>query len=426
MMSSTSNGASARQQEDSTFDQWFGASAPPQLRCWAIKLEDIDATCQFFHCRKTEELIKKLVACGIPLTASKDIVALVLSELAQREPPTITQKEESREEGSSPPLAIFWDLERMSLPQDASEVVEDLKGVLGQYGRLDQFRLYGALASSETVETNLQPSGCHFVDCLESAVVREGNDCPESDGIRERIMCDAMEFAFEHQDAATLVFVAGGTGSDYAYLFSKLKKRPQWRTVVVSRDAISLDCDIKIRWNDDETPQENINSLPESKMKQEQTCSEKENNERWSLSWRLGHVPLNDVELCQALSMIQKLPVSVADAIITEYDRVVEVEASISDHGARFFECAKRLLLLQEKSLRFEGEEEENINHLIALNYRGESFIESPSDDDLSGLRKRLEWSPQRPASRSAQPTSKVPPKSVNTAEVSQLCQSFL
>jgi hypothetical protein len=114
-----------------------------------------------------------------------------------------------------------------------------------------------------------------------------------------------------------------------------------------------LVCDIKIRWNDDEMPPE----MPEEKRQGQESelkreSGKKENDQPWSLLLGLEHIPLNDTELCRALSMLQMLPVSVAEAVIFEYNHVVEVEASIGDHSACFFGCAKRLLSLYESSRR--------------------------------------------------------------------------
>ena len=68
----------------------------------------------------------------------------------------------------------------------------------------------------------------------------------------QMIIVDAMQFAFQHKEGATLCFITGDV--DYAYLLATLQ-RPQWRTIVVSRGTMQsmlhVNCDMKIRWETD-------------------------------------------------------------------------------------------------------------------------------------------------------------------------------
>jgi hypothetical protein len=66
------------------------------------------------------------------------------------------------------------------------------------------------------------------------------------------IIVDAILFAFQHPDRATLCFITGDV--DYAYLLAALQ-RPQWRTIVISRGTMQsmlhVNCDMKMPWETD-------------------------------------------------------------------------------------------------------------------------------------------------------------------------------
>lgn len=65
------------------------------------------------------------------------------------------------------------------------------------------------------------------------------------------IIVDAMEFAYNNLNGASLCFITSDV--DYAYLLSKLNK-PQWKTIMISRQSRSdsllyANCDLKLHWD---------------------------------------------------------------------------------------------------------------------------------------------------------------------------------
>ena len=172
-------------------------------------------------------LVEDLVNGGIHRLAARDIVAAVQEALAQ----------------SQWPLADFWDLDDLPLSQssDGRRVGTTLKALLSSssYGVLEQFRAYVQSGSHRVLpewHSELQRVGCQL------------EDTPQ-DIVHAMIVADAMEFAYNHPDGATLCLMFGDR--DYAHLLSKLQ-RHYWRTVVVRpQAAIDLRCTATVPWERD-------------------------------------------------------------------------------------------------------------------------------------------------------------------------------
>lgn len=214
------------------FEDWAKAStSPPCVQRWCDRLVELGASWDSFR-REPEQVVKDLVAGNIPLLAARDIVNVTSSFLKR----------------NRCPMAIFWDLENMPIPTaaDGRDVVARLKTVLAHLGDLVQFRCYASIGLNlipQHKRSDLQLSGCHLVDCPHQG---------RKEVADKMIIVDAMQFAFQNPDGATLCFISGDT--DYAYLLAVLQ-RPQWRTIVISRGTMQsmlhVNCDIKMRWETD-------------------------------------------------------------------------------------------------------------------------------------------------------------------------------
>lgn len=133
----------------------------------------------------------------------------------------------------------------MGIPADTSgrDIAASLKSILAPRGDLIQFRGYASIGLNNIPQekrSDLQLSGCHLVDCPHHG---------RKEVADKMIIVDAMHFAFQHPECATLCFITGDT--DYAYLLATLQ-RPQWRTIVISRGTMQsmlhVSCDMKMRW----------------------------------------------------------------------------------------------------------------------------------------------------------------------------------
>ena len=213
------------------FDEWVKTQSQPCLLQWADLLINLGASWDSFR-RDADAVVNDLVAGGIPILAARDIVNIA-SETIRK---------------SQAPMAIFWDLENLSIPAKCSgrEVVRKLKAILAPHGNLIQFRGYASIGEGNIPQqkrSDLQLSGCHLVDCPHVG---------RKEVVDKMIIVDAMHFAFTHPDAATICLITGDV--DYAYLLAVLQQ-PQWRTVVISkgtiRSMLHVNCDMKMRWETD-------------------------------------------------------------------------------------------------------------------------------------------------------------------------------
>lgn len=137
----------------------------------------------------------------------------------------------------------------MPVPSNVSgrDIASRLKTLLAPHGNLKQFRGYASIGLNlipPEKRSDLQLSGCHLVDCPHQG---------RKEVADKMIIVDAMDFAFQHQDGATLCFITGDV--DYAYLLAVLQRRPQRRTIVISRGTMNsmlqVNCDISICWETD-------------------------------------------------------------------------------------------------------------------------------------------------------------------------------
>jgi hypothetical protein len=217
--------------EMDSFVEWVKTAQYPCIQEWGEKAVQLGASWDSFR-RDKPEVVHDLVQGGVPILAARDIVNIV-SDTAKR---------------SSSPMAIFWDLENMPIPSQTSgrEITSSLKSILAPNGGLVQFRGYASIGLGHIPQEkrlDLQLSGCHLVDCPHNG---------RKEVADKMIIVDAMQFAFQHPEGATLCFITGDV--DYAYLLAVLQ-RPQWRTIVISRGTMQsmlhVNCDMKIRWETD-------------------------------------------------------------------------------------------------------------------------------------------------------------------------------
>ncbi|EJK71940.1 hypothetical protein THAOC_06575 [Thalassiosira oceanica] len=180
-----------------------------------------------------KEVARDLVAGGIPPLAARDIVD-VAAGIAHR---------------SRAPMAIFWDLENMPIPTTSSgrDVACRLKSILSPYGELTAFRGYASIGLGNIPQqkrSDLQLSGCALVDCPHVG---------RKEVADKMIIVDAMNFAMNNPEGATLAFVTGDV--DYAYMLATLQPKKQYRTIVISKGTLQsmldVNCDIKMRWETD-------------------------------------------------------------------------------------------------------------------------------------------------------------------------------
>jgi hypothetical protein len=218
---------------DNSFSEWLKEVAPPELQCWDDQLIELGVSWHSFQHRQPDDLVKDLVANGIPLIPSRDIVSLVSKELDRK----------------LAPMAIFWDMENVPIPGNRSgqEVASRLKSVLANHGTLIQFRGYASIAMRyipEHKRSDLHLSGLHLIDCPHNG---------RKEVADKMIIVDAMQFAYSHPDGATLCFITGDL--DYAYLLAVFQQRPQWRTIVISkgrlRSMLEINCDVRFCWETD-------------------------------------------------------------------------------------------------------------------------------------------------------------------------------
>ena len=217
-----------------TFDEWVKTAQYPCIQEWGRKLVDsLGASWDSFRRDNKDQITRDLVEGGIPLLAARDIVDIATEEVQK----------------STAPMAVFWDLENMSIPTALSgrDMTSVLKNILAPHGDMIQFRAYASIGLNlipQEKRSDLQLSGCHLVDCPHHG---------RKEVADKMIIVDAMHFAYQHPDAATLCFITGDV--DYAYLLAVLQQRPQWRTIVISRGTMQsmlhVNCHMKIRWETD-------------------------------------------------------------------------------------------------------------------------------------------------------------------------------
>ena len=115
-----------------TFEDWVrDDDQQPCVRKWADSLIKLGTSWDSFR-RDEADIVRDLVdAGGIPVLAARDIVKIATEEI----------------ERGNAPMAIFWDLENMPIPESSSgrDVTSRLKTILAPYGNLVQFRGYASI-----------------------------------------------------------------------------------------------------------------------------------------------------------------------------------------------------------------------------------------------------------------------------------------
>ena len=217
-----------------SFDRWILLSTHPCIKTWSVNLLTLGVSWDSFH-RDDNEILQDLRSGGIPTIASHDICKIAKDEIAR----------------SQAPMAIFWDIECLPIPKEISGVhcCSRLKSALCPFGDLVQFRGYASIGLNlipQNKRSELHLSGCHLVDCPHNG---------RKEVADKMIIVDAMKFAYDNPNCATLCFVTGD--QDYAYLLAVLKQQPQWRTIVISKGSdenvrmLHVNCDERMSWETD-------------------------------------------------------------------------------------------------------------------------------------------------------------------------------
>lgn len=215
-----------------TFQEWMNTEK--HRACWGERLSKLGVSWDTFRRDNHNDITADLIQGGIPPLVASDIVDMACKEV-QRD---------------TMPMAIFWDLENMPIPNGgcARSIASRLKTVLNPFGSLRQCRAYASIGHNLIPlgkRSELQLSGWHLVDCPHNG---------RKDVADKMMIVDAMQFAYENLNGATLCFVTADL--DYAYLLAVLNRYPQWRTVVVSSGVIPSsmlhqNCDWAIQWESD-------------------------------------------------------------------------------------------------------------------------------------------------------------------------------
>ena len=215
-----------------SFEEWAKTAEYQCFQEWGETAVELGASWDSFKRKSKDAIVDDLVTGGIPILAARDITDIASAEVSK----------------SQEPMAVFWDLENMPIPAETSgrDITSSLKAILSHQGDLIQFRGYASIGLNHIPEekrSDLQLSGCHLVDCPHHG---------RKEVADKMIIVDAMQFAFQHPNGATLCFITGDV--DYAYLLATLQ-RPQWRTIVISRGTMQsmlhVNCDMKMRWETD-------------------------------------------------------------------------------------------------------------------------------------------------------------------------------
>jgi hypothetical protein len=216
-----------------SFPEWVKSAKHPCFQRWGGLAVELGASWDSFRRDDKESIVHDFVKGGIPILAARDITVIASAEITP----------------SRPPLAVFWDIENVPIPAKTSgrDITTSLKSILAPHGELIQFRVYASIGLNHIPpgkRSDLQLSGCHLVDCPHQG---------RKEVADKMIIVDAMQFAFQHPESATLCFITGDV--DYAYLLASLQ-RPQWKTIVISRGTsmqsmLHVNCDVTMRWESD-------------------------------------------------------------------------------------------------------------------------------------------------------------------------------
>jgi NYN domain len=214
------------------FEAWVQTAPYSCVQRYKEELLKLGANFDSFK-REASEVVEDLVSGGIPRMAARDVYGAVAETIAKR----------------GVPMAVFWDLENLPVPSSCSGryVASRLKSVLTDHGDLVEFRGYASIGLNNIPEekrSDLQLSGCHLVDCPHNG---------RKEVADKMIIVDAMDFVNDRPNGAVLCFITGDT--DYAYLLSKLQRRPNCRTIVISKGTaesmLHVSCTVKLRWETD-------------------------------------------------------------------------------------------------------------------------------------------------------------------------------
>ena len=197
-----------------SFEEW--ATQDTSVKKYADQLIELGATWDSFLSRDASDIGKDLIEGGIPALAAHTIVDLA-SKAAKK---------------SQAPMAIFWDIENMPIPATSSgrDVSTRLKSILRPYGSLLQFRGYASIGLNHIPpqkRSDLQLSACTLVDCPHVG---------RKEVADKMIIVDAMTFALDNPEGATLCFVTGDV--DFSYLLAVFQRFKQYRTIVITKGTL--------------------------------------------------------------------------------------------------------------------------------------------------------------------------------------------
>jgi hypothetical protein len=172
-----------------SFTEWVKTADHPCFKDWGAFAVELGASWDSFRREDKQIIVQDLVKGGIPILAARDMTDIASKEIVK----------------SRAPMAVFWDLENMPIPTATSgrDITTSLKSILAPHGDLVQFRGYASIGLNHIPEekrSDLQLSGCHLIDCPHLG---------RKEVADKMIIVDAMHFAFQHPEAATLCFIRG-------------------------------------------------------------------------------------------------------------------------------------------------------------------------------------------------------------------------
>ena len=228
-----------KKKEMATFEDWVDLeSTPAQIKRYRDNLLGLGVTRDTFK-RDAEQIVEDFVdGCQMPRLIARDTVASAV-EFFQAD-----------RKKRATPMMLFWDMENIHVPSwtHCLNVAMSLQAKLAPFGRFVRqgLRIYAGSnhhGLTEDQRSQLQLSGVLLIDTPHMG---------RKEVADKMIIVDAMSFAYEHPEGASLVFISGDT--DFAYMFRTLERNPNWRTTLISnagiRDVLLLSATHHVRWSD--------------------------------------------------------------------------------------------------------------------------------------------------------------------------------
>lgn len=219
-----------------SFEDWLNSTEIQAVRRYKEILRNLDM-CRETFLRPSAEIVEDLIGEDIPRMAARDIVHTASSFF------------EDQRKRAKQPLAIFWDVENVQIPEAISgrDAANAIKSKLSNFGYLMSFRAYFSIQQGTVPEkkrSDLQLSGCHLIDTPHFR---------RKEVADKMILVDAMAFAAKHPDGARLCFLT--RDQDYSCMFSVLRTDTNCRSVLVSpgsmQSVLHMQADSCLRWEAD-------------------------------------------------------------------------------------------------------------------------------------------------------------------------------